>query len=961
MGRKGKKKVRNKRRAETSLATVKGVVTKAMESKKVMRLWQDAILREELMELKRRLEAAHGERDSLRKRIVEREDQQEAVFDTLKERVVVAQAEIQTLIAKTEANDQRRRREHDDTQRVLEGRIDGIDCQRLTLTSLQAELQDKDRAFDRLSFELRTVMTKNEELLREQERLTHVEEKLCAFRRKLAVLNRVGASEEMRRAVANHGHRNEEHGLAFRSNDFEGTRHVSHVPDVPGLGLVPLLMEGMAQFPEDVKLTRDALALLGYVASTEPLGQTFLTTHGLYREVLAALQRHVTDNVVALHAARLLHKSALQEEATTLELRVHGVIPLLAEALAAASYGLKGARKPRRLLYHAFTTIRLCYPSAFFGESLQALCLQRKNNPKYETPKSNNNHHHYNSDMEIASSTVTAAVSSPDGDDLDRLGRVMTKKQGILVAGDGDGLRVKAGRKIERSRHLACTPCTRAPRPQTLCLAREDMCPRADGGKRVGPRRQGEVNPATLLPPESTLPSRHDDSCMVGCNMEEVTGSGYWDTFGGNHKSCDRGGAEALAEQSELTESAVASAVLLRWAVEGFVRDGIRDGCGDSDDSLATGSLRAEATAVRVAPKVQEQVVNRTKSSPVGLTQPAGESKDSRLCSVSDIDTSGANSDQYGRSSLGGSAGNARAAASSTTLEAPSFRSSEGPRAKNLECRDLRASAGGGRERGARLEGEEDGTQLSERDRRHLAGDIAAGSSSFEEETTTTTRGDEGCGGRKSQVVSISLALAGEPAENAKNTKSRWLEPAPQDVALHALVCLLRATEVDLCGDGDKDNPEPGSHQLHVDTAGRGREVVKGKGVLLLALQACNMFQDRGEVVKACCMLMRVGVSCSLQDGGPKRLAGGSFTPGSLLLIENDVENIVTRAAKAHIEDSSVSTEASALLHCLGTCTRTIPTTRATIPVLLPPLPPLPSLASVPGLASGCLAIDAVT
>lgn len=56
----------------------------------------------------------------------------------------------------------------------------------------------------------------------------------------------------------------------------------------------------MAQFPEDVKLTRDALALLGYIASTEPLGRTFLTTHGLYREVVAGLQRHATDNVVAV-------------------------------------------------------------------------------------------------------------------------------------------------------------------------------------------------------------------------------------------------------------------------------------------------------------------------------------------------------------------------------------------------------------------------------------------------------------------------------------------------------------------------------------------------------------------------------------------------------------------------------------------------------------------------------------
>ena len=56
----------------------------------------------------------------------------------------------------------------------------------------------------------------------------------------------------------------------------------------------------MAQFPEDVKLTRDALALLGHVASTEHLGQTFLTSHSLYHEVVLALQRHVVDGIVGV-------------------------------------------------------------------------------------------------------------------------------------------------------------------------------------------------------------------------------------------------------------------------------------------------------------------------------------------------------------------------------------------------------------------------------------------------------------------------------------------------------------------------------------------------------------------------------------------------------------------------------------------------------------------------------------
>lgn len=58
----------------------------------------------------------------------------------------------------------------------------------------------------------------------------------------------------------------------------------------------------MAQFPEDVKVARDSLALLGYIAGMEPMGRTFLTTHGLYHEVVVALQRHVADEMVAVSA-----------------------------------------------------------------------------------------------------------------------------------------------------------------------------------------------------------------------------------------------------------------------------------------------------------------------------------------------------------------------------------------------------------------------------------------------------------------------------------------------------------------------------------------------------------------------------------------------------------------------------------------------------------------------------------
>lgn len=95
MVRKNKKK-KGKKGPGPKLAAMTDVVAKAMTSKKkLMRLWQDTLVREEVIDLKQRLEKAQGERESLRKRAAEREDQQEAVFDTLKERVAVAQAEIQ--------------------------------------------------------------------------------------------------------------------------------------------------------------------------------------------------------------------------------------------------------------------------------------------------------------------------------------------------------------------------------------------------------------------------------------------------------------------------------------------------------------------------------------------------------------------------------------------------------------------------------------------------------------------------------------------------------------------------------------------------------------------------------------------------------------------------------------------------------------------------------------------------
>ena len=99
MTRKTKKKGR-KKGPKPKLTSVKDVVAKAVTSKKIMRLWQDALLRDEVIDLKERLRKAQEERESMRRRAADREDQQEAVVDTLERSVAAAQAEIHVSTAK---------------------------------------------------------------------------------------------------------------------------------------------------------------------------------------------------------------------------------------------------------------------------------------------------------------------------------------------------------------------------------------------------------------------------------------------------------------------------------------------------------------------------------------------------------------------------------------------------------------------------------------------------------------------------------------------------------------------------------------------------------------------------------------------------------------------------------------------------------------------------------------------
>lgn len=115
---------------------------------------------------------------------------------------------------------------------------------------------------------------------------------------------------------------------------------------------------------------------------------------------------------------------------------------------------------------------------------------------------------------------------------------------------------------------------------------------------------------------------------------------------------------------------------------------------------------------------------------------------------------------------------------------------------------------------------------------------------------------------RTSNALPVTLCV---PTTHEHPSLFRWLAPAAHEVAFHALVCLLRAAEVGLCGHSSTNRLQTA---LDMDTVGGGRAVVMEEGVPLLLLKACAKFQDHGDVVKICCMLMRVGVMCALHGEG---------------------------------------------------------------------------------------------
>lgn len=97
---------------------------------------------------------------------------------------------------------------------------------------------------------------------------------------------------------------------------------------------------------------------------------------------------------------------------------------------------------------------------------------------------------------------------------------------------------------------------------------------------------------------------------------------------------------------------------------------------------------------------------------------------------------------------------------------------------------------------------------------------------------------------------------------------ARWIAPEAHTVARHALVCLLRTAEVEKIDSADISavsyNHTINARNEDSNVQG-GRPVMTQDTVLLLVLQACEMFTDRHEVVTACCMLMTLGARLASQ------------------------------------------------------------------------------------------------
>ena len=285
-----------------------------------------------------------------------------------------------------------------------------------------------------------------------------------------------------------------------------------------------------------------------------------------------------------------------------------------------------------------------------------------------------------------------------------------------------------------------------------------------DCGEEVVDTRRG---PGKVCFPDNHSMSQRSSS-KAGCLTDVADGNGYWDIIGRRAGGRDHrsGDVRAGVEQSE---SAVASVVLLRWAMECFVGnedEGIVDGASGGGNRSGTFTGVSQAGDVDSAggtSTLQGKALNATVSGPVHLMHAERKPRDSDLFVFSDpLESGGGKRSEDARNSPREAVSTSFAATSPTPLTVSHSRNSERPKEVGQPLPlHPRVSAGGGRERRPLPPGND------HRDR--FASDVSVTYSPRRLGSRHAVSGEDGSGGRNT-------ASRGEPTEDVGIT-NRYARP----------------------------------------------------------------------------------------------------------------------------------------------------------------------------------------
>ena len=473
-----------------------------------------------------------------------------------------------------------------------------------------------------------------------------------------------------------------------------------------------------------------------------------------------------------------------------MRVKYHGIFPTSPHLSYRHSPPCSSRGEPMPKQYHAFGTIQLCYPSGFYVNSLRVLRLPRNTNPKHHNPTTISPSQHpsttvlgvtrkRNAETPLLSAPVDTMAGkgktlvSPDS-------TTSRRESGVLGTGNpagGDTRRVNphSNNPLRRRRGPCVDVTARAPRLQPLPSAARGQPFSAVSGEENVDRRRGSGKASY---PKARFTRQRRSRSEAGCLTEAGDGNGYWDIMG--RKACGgddhhSGDVRAGAEQSE---SAVASVVLLRWAMECFAGnedEGIVDGASNGDHRFGAYTLGDrqgdDRSSVRGISAFPGKAMNATISGPVHLMHAERKPRDGDLFLFSDPSDGGGE-----RCADDASNSSPRKLASASSFAATSPAPSAFSRSRNSErpeeadktlARELRVSVGGGRERRSPPEGSHRGS---------VASDVSVTFSPRRQEIKHAASGEERSGGRNSWVAGRPAASRGGLTEDERSAK-RYAHP----------------------------------------------------------------------------------------------------------------------------------------------------------------------------------------